>query len=180
MCIRDSPEGWEERSTPGDNRKYFVDHNTKMTSWVRPTWGLQGARFFTKRPKPSMTASKRCEHPEFQQKRIGFRNAMAMTSTSKEIVQLIVSRDHILEVSAQEFENLNPQQLRSRIRISFPGESEAIDWGGVAQEWFQMIVPALLDPKLGPVSYTHLRAHETPEHLVCRLLLEKKKKKKIK
>ena len=29
--------------------------------------------------------------------------------------------------------------------------------------------------KLPPVSYTHLRAHETPEHLVCRLLLEKKK-----
>src|SRR5674536_382014 len=29
----------------------------------------------------------------------------------------------------------------------------------------------------GAVSYTHLRAHETPEHLVCRLLLEKKKKK---
>ena len=28
---------------------------------------------------------------------------------------------------------------------------------------------------LRPVSYTHLRAHETPEHLVCRLLLEKKK-----
>src|SRR5678816_4740188 len=26
-----------------------------------------------------------------------------------------------------------------------------------------------------PVSYTHLRAHETPEHLVCRPLLEKKK-----
>eukprot|EP00658_Telonema_sp_P-2_P027552 TRINITY_DN21256_c0_g1_i2.p1 TRINITY_DN21256_c0_g1~~TRINITY_DN21256_c0_g1_i2.p1 ORF type:complete len:128 (-),score=12.53 TRINITY_DN21256_c0_g1_i2:61-444(-) len=30
--------------------------------------------------------------------------------------------------------------------------------------------------RLHPVSYTHLRAHETPEHLVCRLLLEKKKK----
>src|SRR5678815_1672195 len=30
---------------------------------------------------------------------------------------------------------------------------------------------------LEPVSYTHLRAHETPEHLVCRLLLEKKNKK---
>ena len=26
-----------------------------------------------------------------------------------------------------------------------------------------------------PVSYTHLRAHETSLHLVCRLLLEKKK-----
>eukprot|EP00658_Telonema_sp_P-2_P063031 TRINITY_DN51726_c0_g1_i1.p1 TRINITY_DN51726_c0_g1~~TRINITY_DN51726_c0_g1_i1.p1 ORF type:complete len:145 (-),score=34.63 TRINITY_DN51726_c0_g1_i1:120-554(-) len=30
------------------------------------------------------------------------------------------------------------------------------------------------------VSYTHLRAHETPEHLVCRLLLEKKKKSRLK
>eukprot|EP00658_Telonema_sp_P-2_P061454 TRINITY_DN50153_c0_g1_i4.p1 TRINITY_DN50153_c0_g1~~TRINITY_DN50153_c0_g1_i4.p1 ORF type:complete len:147 (+),score=17.35 TRINITY_DN50153_c0_g1_i4:118-558(+) len=29
------------------------------------------------------------------------------------------------------------------------------------------------------VSYTHLRAHETPEHLVCRLLLEKKKTNKL-
>src|SRR5678809_1224733 len=29
-----------------------------------------------------------------------------------------------------------------------------------------------------PVSYTHLRAHETGRNLVCRLLLEKKKKKK--
>src|SRR5678816_4256673 len=39
--------------------------------------------------------------------------------------------------------------------------------------FFQIIeIPAIVF--LGPVSYTHLRAHETPEHLVCRLLLEKK------
>mgnify|MGYP003381601652 CR=1 FL=1 len=30
-------------------------------------------------------------------------------------------------------------------------------------------------PPLKPVSYTHLRAHETVLDLVCRLLLEKKK-----
>src|SRR5450756_3091857 len=30
-----------------------------------------------------------------------------------------------------------------------------------------------------PVSYTHLRAHETRHDIVCRLLLEKKKKKKL-
>src|SRR5678815_5823313 len=30
------------------------------------------------------------------------------------------------------------------------------------------------------VSYTHLRAHETPEHLVCRLLPEKKKNTRVK
>ena len=29
---------------------------------------------------------------------------------------------------------------------------------------------------MSPVSYTHLRAHETDSYLVCRLLLEKKKK----
>ena len=34
----------------------------------------------------------------------------------------------------------------------------------------------LFDPEtLSPVSYTHLRAHETVLDLVCRLLLEKKK-----
>src|SRR5665811_574452 len=32
--------------------------------------------------------------------------------------------------------------------------------------------------RIFPVSYTHLRAHETVLDLVCRLLLEKKKKKK--
>ena len=35
------------------------------------------------------------------------------------------------------------------------------------REWFE------------PVSYTHLRAHETGRNLVCRLLLEKKKKTKV-
>src|SRR5664279_5144055 len=34
----------------------------------------------------------------------------------------------------------------------------------------------LADQRLGPVSYTHLRAHETDSCLVCRLLLDKKKK----
>src|SRR5665811_2581184 len=33
-------------------------------------------------------------------------------------------------------------------------------------------------PRVPPVSYTHLRAHETVLDLVCRLLLEKKKKQK--
>ena len=36
---------------------------------------------------------------------------------------------------------------------------------------------AMIQP---PVSYTHLRAHETVLDLVCRLLLEKKKKEKKK
>ena len=34
----------------------------------------------------------------------------------------------------------------------------------------------IIEGILAPVSYTHLRAHETGRNLVCRLLLEKKKK----
>src|SRR5680860_506790 len=44
----------------------------------------------------------------------------------------------------------------------------------------QFINGSTVHPKLSgpmPVSYTHLRAHETDSYLVCRLLLEKKKKK---
>src|SRR5674476_739308 len=37
-----------------------------------------------------------------------------------------------------------------------------------------------ISPSPFPVSYTHLRAHETGRNLVCRLLLEKKKKYKKK
>eukprot|EP00658_Telonema_sp_P-2_P028103 TRINITY_DN21601_c0_g1_i1.p2 TRINITY_DN21601_c0_g1~~TRINITY_DN21601_c0_g1_i1.p2 ORF type:complete len:110 (+),score=26.66 TRINITY_DN21601_c0_g1_i1:142-471(+) len=47
--------------------------------------------------------------------------------------------------------------------------------GGGMKEEDKKRRPMILTPGTGPVSYTHLRAHETPEHLVCRLLLEKKK-----
>eukprot|EP00831_Metopus_contortus_P062627 TRINITY_DN5480_c0_g1_i7.p1 TRINITY_DN5480_c0_g1~~TRINITY_DN5480_c0_g1_i7.p1 ORF type:complete len:117 (-),score=8.85 TRINITY_DN5480_c0_g1_i7:7-357(-) len=40
----------------------------------------------------------------------------------------------------------------------------------------QPTTPSQIDT-ISSVSYTHLRAHETSLHLVCRLLLEKKKKK---
>src|SRR5665254_29070 len=43
----------------------------------------------------------------------------------------------------------------------------------VGYQIWAFLAPALTKKA---VSYTHLRAHETPEHLVCRLLLEKKKK----
>ena len=38
--------------------------------------------------------------------------------------------------------------------------------------------PQAVATRMKPVSYTHLRAHETVLDLVCRLLLEKKKKTK--
>src|SRR5678816_993365 len=46
---------------------------------------------------------------------------------------------------------------------------DAINWSNVDFWWGdERFLPA----GHTAVSYTHLRAHETPEHLVCRLLLE--------
>ena len=56
---------------------------------------------------------------------------------------------------------------------------EEVDVGERAEEEQALDARREAD-EVEPVSYTHLRAHETPEHLVCRLLLEKKKKKKAK
>eukprot|EP00658_Telonema_sp_P-2_P034964 TRINITY_DN25489_c0_g1_i2.p1 TRINITY_DN25489_c0_g1~~TRINITY_DN25489_c0_g1_i2.p1 ORF type:complete len:161 (+),score=29.46 TRINITY_DN25489_c0_g1_i2:167-649(+) len=42
--------------------------------------------------------------------------------------------------------------------------------------WITDALTTITNSSSSSVSYTHLRAHETPEHLVCRLLLEKKKK----
>ena len=57
-----------------------------------------------------------------------------------------------------------------------PGAREKAERGellfGTVDTW---LVWKLTDGKV-PVSYTHLRAHETGRNLVCRLLLEKKKK----
>src|SRR5678816_3860131 len=44
------------------------------------------------------------------------------------------------------------------------------EWHAHRRPMYERVVDV---PRLtGSVSYTHLRAHETPEHLVCRLLLE--------
>ena len=51
--------------------------------------------------------------------------------------------------------------------------AEVVDDGDLLREQQQDVGGA---EGVGPVSYTHLRAHETVLDLVCRLLLEKKKK----
>ena len=78
--------------------------------------------------------------------------------------------------------NTSPASVTDRVlqklRVVYP-ESRTKD---------DLVCDALIDGKpaaihkslqrLETVSYTHLRAHETRGNLVCRLLLEKKKKKK--
>ena len=55
-----------------------------------------------------------------------------------------------------------------RLRVGRPDEGRAI-------VEFVFLGVLLLVPNIYPVSYTHLRAHETVLDLVCRHLLEKQK-----
>ena len=72
--------------------------------------------------------------------------------------------------------------IRDRISVLFRGLSFGIDFKGgseiVLQFDKQIDIAQIRNniTSIGSVSYTHLRAHETVLDLVCRLLLEKKKK----
>ena len=68
---------------------------------------------------------------------------------------------------------MNPQ-LSGR-GLSHPFLAAILDWGRCCfvPDFFRATVAAINGRS--PVSYTHLRAHETVLDLVCRLLLEKKK-----
>src|SRR5678815_5810902 len=73
---------------------------------------------------------------------------------------------HDDQVLKSYLKNVLPPDVLSAI------EPELVEMGQLAgNELYQL----QLADRLNAVSYTHLRAHETPEHLVCRLLLEKKK-----
>src|SRR3546814_1529378 len=60
---------------------------------------------------------------------------------------------------------LIPFGYQTHLMVSSPGRYRMLDFA-------RMGLP------ITPVSYTHLRAHETSQDLVCRLLLEKKKHKR--
>ena len=63
--------------------------------------------------------------------------------------------------------------IRDRVNASFVGEPDDADAHIVLHSGIHIGLAVSTDA--GPVSYTHLRAHETVLDLVCRLLLEKKK-----
>src|SRR5664279_559808 len=86
--------------------------------------------------------------------------------------------------------------FRGRTRLRDPGFETASSVAGTRRVYASGVVVMVLanvqfdcwrkarsssiatgsDTQHDPVSYTHLRAHETDSYLVCRLLLEKKKK----
>ena len=84
--------------------------------------------------------------------------------------------DVVLHLRDGEDEFLSGWKLKSIVRkysdhITLPIVMKKEDW----KDGEQVVTEE--DETVNPVSYTHLRAHETVLDIVCRLLLEKKKKK---
>ena len=67
-----------------------------------------------------------------------------------------------------------------RDRKDFPKENFEIRWEANRLDGSDFFVGITFPVGDEPVSYTHLRAHETVLDLVCRLLLEKKNTDRIK
>src|SRR5450756_1075431 len=86
--------------------------------------------------------------------------------------QLLDEAQKKYEVLERQFASFTPEEM---VRPGVIGTWSIKDTLAHLLEWQKMLMDWY---EAGSVSYTHLRAHETRHDLVCRLLLEKKKKKK--
>jgi E3 ubiquitin-protein ligase NEDD4 len=112
------PSGWEMRLT-STARVYFVDHNTKTTTWDDPRL-------------PSTLDSNVPQYKrDFRRKLIYFRSQPAMRAQPGNC-QIKVRRNHIFEDSYAEIMRQTPNDLKKRLMIKFDGE-DGLDYGGLSR-----------------------------------------------
>uniref|UniRef100_A0A060T4D3 E3 ubiquitin-protein ligase n=1 Tax=Blastobotrys adeninivorans TaxID=409370 RepID=A0A060T4D3_BLAAD len=125
------PSGWEMRLT-NTARVYFVDHNTKTTTWDDP------------RLPSSLDQNVPQYKRDFRRKLIYFRSQPALRILPGQC-HIKVRRDHIFEDSYQEIMRQSPQDLKKRLMIKFDGE-EGLDYGGVSREFFFLLSHEMFNP----------------------------------
>jgi E3 ubiquitin-protein ligase NEDD4 len=112
------PSGWEMRLT-STARVYFVDHNTKTTTWDDP------------RLPSSLDANVPQYKRDFRRKLIYFRSQPAMRVQPGNC-QIKIRRNHIFEDSYAEIMRQTPNDLKKRLMIKFDGE-DGLDYGGLSR-----------------------------------------------
>lgn len=112
------PSGWEMRLT-NTARVYFVDHNTKTTTWDDP------------RLPSSLDQNVPQYKRDFRRKLIYFRSQPALRILPGQ-VPIKVRRDHIFEDSYAEIMRQSPQELKKRLMVKFEGE-DGLDYGGLSR-----------------------------------------------
>jgi len=112
------PSGWEMRLT-NTARVYFVDHNTKTTTWDDP------------RLPSSLDQNVPQYKRDFRRKLIYFRSQPALRILSGQC-HVKVRRSHIFEDSYAEVMRQTPQELKKRLMVKFDGE-DGLDYGGLSR-----------------------------------------------
>ncbi|KAK4951627.1 hypothetical protein LTR66_013855 [Elasticomyces elasticus] len=112
------PSGWEMRLT-NTARVYFVDHNTKTTTWDDP------------RLPSSLDQNVPQYKRDFRRKLIYFRSQPALRILSGQC-HVKVRRSHIFEDSYAEIMRQTPNDLKKRLMIKFDGE-DGLDYGGLSR-----------------------------------------------
>jgi E3 ubiquitin-protein ligase NEDD4 len=125
------PSGWEMRLT-STARVYFVDHNTKTTTWDDP------------RLPSSLDSNVPQYKRDFRRKLIYFRSQPSMRAQPGNC-QIKVRRNHIFEDSYAEIMRQTPNDLKKRLMIKFDGE-EGLDYGGVSREYFFLLSHEMFNP----------------------------------
>ncbi|KAG6821166.1 hypothetical protein H0H93_005386 [Arthromyces matolae] len=125
------PSGWEMRLT-STARVYFVDHNTKTTTWDDP------------RLPSTLDANVPQYKRDFRRKLIYFRSQPAMRAQPGNC-QIKVRRNHIFEDSYAEIMRQTPNDLKKRLMIKFDGE-DGLDYGGLSREFFFLLSHEMFNP----------------------------------
>ncbi|KAJ3194084.1 hypothetical protein HK101_003549 [Irineochytrium annulatum] len=153
------PSGWEMRIT-NTNRIYFVDHNSKITTWDDP------------RLPSSVDNGVPQYKRDFRRKLVYFRSQPAMR-TQQGQCHITVRRNNIFEDSYSEIMRHSPADLKKRFMVKFHGE-DGLDYGGLSREFFFLMSKEMFNPFYCLFEYS---AHDTytlqisphsginPEHL---------------
>ena len=125
------PSGWEMRLT-NTARVYFVDHNTKTTTWDDP------------RLPSSLDLNVPQYKRDFRRKLIYFRSQPAMRILSGQC-HIKVRRSHIFEDAFAEISRQSATDLKKRLMIKFEGE-DGLDYGGLSREFFFLLSHEMFNP----------------------------------
>lgn len=125
------PSGWEMRLT-NTARVYFVDHNTKTTTWDDP------------RLPSSLDQNVPQYKRDFRRKLIYFRSQPALRPLPGQC-HIKIRRDHIFEDSYAEIMRQSSGDLKKRLMIKFEGE-DGLDYGGVSREFFFVLSHEMFNP----------------------------------
>ncbi|KAH8825350.1 hypothetical protein DL96DRAFT_1612904 [Flagelloscypha sp. PMI_526] len=133
------PSGFEMRLT-STGRVYFVDHNTRTTSWDDPRL-------------PSNLDDNAPQYKrDYRRKVVYFRTQPKMRVLTGK-VELKVRRNRILEDSYAAVMAQQPEDLKRRLMVSFEGE-DGLDYGGVGREWFFLLSHEIFNPSYGLFEYS--------------------------